>query len=106
VSEDRAAHAGPADTARPATAARAASSDARDIPATVRLWQVGYRYVMGSEGELTLEEAALRLGVGAEEVWALVREDVLPARMDDHGRRYVPAAAVDELRAATAYREA
>jgi excisionase family DNA binding protein len=61
---------------------------------------------MVSEDELTLEEAALRLGVGAEEVWALVREDVLPAREDDHGRRFIPAEAVDELAAASPYRDA
>jgi hypothetical protein len=52
---------------------------------------------VGTEDELTLEDAALRLGVGAEEVWALVREGVLSARVDDHSRRYVPADAVDEL---------
>jgi hypothetical protein len=52
---------------------------------------------VGTDDELTLEDAALRLGVGAEQVWALVREGVLSARVDDHCRRYVPADAVDEL---------
>ncbi len=52
---------------------------------------------VGADDELTLEQAALRLGVGAEEVWALVREGVLSAREDDRSRRYVPADAVDEL---------
>jgi hypothetical protein len=62
---------------------------------------------VGTNGEeLTLEQAAVRLGVGAEEVWALVREDVLPARKDDHGRRFVPAEAVEALARTAPYRDA